>query len=76
MRGLGVILAPWGDFLRKKGGQKNDLKKEWSKMGSRGSFQPLIRRWLGPGSRRRIKDPREKQPRKERKREEGMRKEE
>ena len=54
----------------KKGGPKNDLKKERSKMGSRGSFPPLMGRLLGPGSRRRIKDPREKQPKEERKREE------
>ena len=33
----GVILVPWGVFLMKKGGPKNDLKKERSKMGSRGS---------------------------------------
>ena len=60
----------------KKGGPKNDLKKERSKMGSRGSLRSLTGRWVGPGPRRRIKDPREKQPKEERKREEGMRNEE
>ena len=68
--GFGVILVPWGDFLRKKGGPKNDLKKERSKMRSRGSLRSLAGHWLGPGSRRRIKDPREKQPKEARKREE------
>ena len=40
-------MVPWGVFLMKKGGPKNDLKKERSKMGSRGSCRSVGSKILG-----------------------------